>query len=595
MSSKQELIARLEALLTAENVEQQAEAVEAIKDAYEALAAAGEQAVQDAGSAERTDPDGPAADVTVATENAKPQDEDDRRFKQLVDAFNQKVNDVQRERARMEQANLATKQALMEELRALVTSEENIGTAFQRFTELGERWKAVGPVPANAYRDLQRDYSHLRDEFFYHIRIYKELRDHDLKKNTALKRALISDMEAVQRVESVKEAEALVKEYQEKWHQIGPVLKEEWEGIRDGFWNATRVVYERIHEYYKARRAEQEANLEAKKVLIEKVKALAESAVDLGAKQWNELTQQVLELQAAWKSIGFAARKDNEKAWKEFREACGAFFDRKKAYFDALKDKYKEARDRKQALIDKAIALKDSTDWKNTGDRLRAIQAEWKGCGWAGKEDDRLWAKFREACDAFYNARKAHFDRIDSELAGNIKARGDLVDAIEAFTLSGDRGADLGLLKGFSQQWMNGGRVPPREYDAFFTRYKAAMDKHYGSLNVAEDERRQMRFQEHVNGLKSAPDARFELEKEARFVKRKIEELENEALQYENKMAMFSFKSADGAAMKKDMEKKVERLRTDIGRLKAQHKQLQMELRPPKPKPAEAPADQPPA
>jgi hypothetical protein len=302
----------------------------------------------------------------------------------------------------------------------------------------------------------------------------------------------------------------------------------------------------------------------------------------------------VLELQTAWRNIGFAARKDNEKTWKEFREACSAFFEKKKAYFDALKDRYKEAREKKQALIERALALKDSTEWKVTGDRLRAIQAEWKGCGWAGKEDDRLWARFREACDAFYQARKAHFDRIDSELADNIKAREDLLNTIGSFTLSGDRAADLSALKGFSQKWMNGGRVPPREYDAFFERYKAAMDKHYGALNIAEDERRQMRFQEHVSGLKSAPDARFELEKESRFVKRKIEELENEALQYENKMAMFSFKSADGAAMKKDMEKKVERLRKDIERLKAQHRQLQLELRPPKAKPAEAPADQPP-
>lgn len=586
MATKQELIARMEALLEQDGAEQHTEAADAIKEQFEALVQASEQPATDA--ATEPAPEGADAATPVAVENAKAQDDEDRRFKQLIDAFNQKVNEVQRERGRQEQANLAAKQAVMDELRTMITSEENIGHAFQRFTELAEKWKSIGPVPGTHYRDLQRDYSHLRDEFFYHIRIYKELRDHDLKKNTALKRALISDMEAVQRVESVKEAEALVKEYQEKWHQIGPVVKEEWESVRDGFWNATRTVYERIHEHYKARRAEQDQNLEAKKGLIEKVKAITEGAVDLNGKQWQTLTAQVLELQGAWKNIGFAARKDNEKAWKEFREVCSAFFDRKKAYFDALKDKYKEARDRKQALIDKATALKDSTDWKNTGDKLRAIQADWKTTGWAGKEDDKLWARFRETCDAFYNARTAHFDRIDNELAGNIKAREDLVAMIEGFTLSGDRGADLGTLKGFSQQWMNGSRVPPREYDTFFARYKAAMDKHYGSLNVAEDERRQMRFQDHVNGLKSAPDARFELEKEARFVKRKIDELETEALQYENKMAMFSFKSADGAAMKKDMEKKVERLRKDIERLRTQHKQLQMELRPPKPK-ADAP------
>jgi len=586
MASKQELIARLKELLEQTDAEQHADAVETIKEAYETLVSHEQQAADQASpDTEATEPAAEATAGAVPLENAKALDEDDRQFKRLIDAFNQKVNDVQRERTRQELENLAAKKAVMDELRQLVTGEENIGSAFQRFTELAEKWRSIGPVPQNAYRDLQRDYGHLRDEFFYHIRIYKELRDHDLKKNTALKRALISDMEAVQRVESVKEAEALVKEYQERWHQIGPVLKEEWEAVRDGFWNATRVVYERIHEHYKARRAEQDANLEAKKGLIEKVRALAASIEEPTAKQWHALTDQVLEFQAAWKSIGFAARKENEKAWKEFREVCSAFFDRKKGFFNALKDQNKEARDKKTALIEKAEALKDRTDWKATGDQFRALQTEWKSIGWAGKEDQRLWNRFREACDAFYNARNAHFEKIDSELADNVKAREELIGTIEGFALSGERGKDLATLKDFSQRWMNGGRVPPKQYDAFFARFRAAMDKHYGALNVAEDERRQMRFQEHVSGLKSGPDAKFQLEKEVRFIKRKIEELEQEALQYENKMGMFNFKSAEGEAMKKDMEKKVERLRRDIERLRTQHKDLRKEMNAKQPAP----------
>ena len=603
MASKQEIIARLKELLEQEYTEQQSEAVETIKEAYEALTSSEQQAAEASQQAQDTAPvAGEPAPEPVPLENAKAQDDDDRQFKKLLDAFNQKVNDLQRDRSRQEQDNLAAKKAVMDELRQMITGEENIGNAFQRFTELTEKWKTIGPVPQNTYRDLQRDYGHLRDEFFYHIRIYKELRDHDLRKNTAMKRALISDMEAVQRAESVREAEVLVKEYQERWHQIGPVLKEEWESIRDGFWNATRVVYERIHEHYKARRAEQDANLEAKKGLIEKVRAIADSAVDLNAKQWHALTEQVLEVQGAWKSIGFASRKDNEKAWKEFREVCSAFFDKKKAYFETLKDQNKEARDKKHALIEKALALKDRTDWKVTGDQIRAIQAEWKTIGWAGKEDQKLWNRFRETCDAFYNSRNAHFEKLDAELVDNVKAREELISGIETFTLSGDRGKDLGTLKEFSQNWMNGGRVPPKQYDAFFARFRAAMDKHYASLNVAEDERRQMRFQEHVTGLKTGPDGKFQLEKEGRFIKRKIEELEQEALQYENKMGMFNFKSAQGEAMKKDMEKTVERLRRDIERLRVQHKELRKEMnaKPPAPEAvadpaasAEAPVDPP--
>ncbi len=245
MTTKSALIARMEELLLQTDVEQASEGVESVKEAYEALVAAAQQqamaeapAPVEAVTAEGEVPEAgaaPAAEVTPQPiESAPLQDEDDKKFKQLMDAFHTKVNDIRRKRQKEEADNLAAKQAIMEELRTMISNEENIGTAFQRFTELQEKWRTIGNVPATAYRELQSDFSHLRDEFFYHIRIYKELRDHDLKKNTALKQALIADMEAVQRVDSVKEAEALVREYQEKWHQIGAVVKEEWEAVRDG-------------------------------------------------------------------------------------------------------------------------------------------------------------------------------------------------------------------------------------------------------------------------------------------------------------------------------------------------------------------------
>ncbi|HEY0976800.1 MAG TPA: DUF349 domain-containing protein, partial [Flavobacteriales bacterium] len=212
MATKIELIARLEELLQQPDVEQTADAVEGLKEQYEALVAAtlqqsvavpAEVAAGEEGAAEA-----PAA-IPGPIESATLQDEDDKKFKQLLDGYNTKVNDIRRKRQKEEADNLAAKQAIMEEMKAMIAGEENIGSAFQRFNELGEKWKTIGPVPQQAYRDLQRDFSHLRDEFFYHIRIYKELRDHDLKKNTALKQALIADMEAVQKVESVREAETL--------------------------------------------------------------------------------------------------------------------------------------------------------------------------------------------------------------------------------------------------------------------------------------------------------------------------------------------------------------------------------------------------
>ena len=610
MATKAELIGKLEELIAQEDVEHASETVESVKEAYEALVAqalrereqaegdtatvVGEGAQPDPSETAETpaeeeerigpppapEPKIPEPAAQQPIESAPLQDEEDKRFKQLLDSFNQRVNDIRRKKAKEEADNLAAKKEIMEEMKAMITSEENIGTAFQRFSELQEKWKTIGPVPAQAYRELQSDFSHLRDEFFYHIRIYKELRDHDLRKNTALKRALISDMESLAEKDAVKELEQHVKEYQEKWHQVGPVVKEEWEDIRDKFWNATRTVYDKIHEHYRARRAEHEANLQAKQHLVEKVQAITAGITEASAKEWKALTEQVLEVQQAWKAIGFATKKDNERIWKEFRNACNAFFDTKKEYFDKLKDQFKEVREKKQALVEEAIALKDSTAWRQTADRLKHLQQQWKEAGSAGPRDEnKLWTKFREACDTFFKNRKEQFEKLDAEQAVHAQEKEALLAEIEAYELTGDRNKDIENLKAFSQRWMNSGRVSPKQYDAFSTRYRAALDKQYGKLKMEGDERRKMQFQNRVEDIKSSGDPKFALEKESRFIKRKIEELDSERRQMEESMGMFNFKSKSGEAMKKDMEGKIEKLKRDVERLKEQHKGLIVELR----------------
>jgi hypothetical protein len=607
MATKQELIARMQDILQQEEVEHSSEAVESLKEQYETLVAA-EQAEAEQRAAERAAEEAQRAEAEAAEqdpaigpppapepklphqpiESAPITNEDDKKFKQLLDAFNTKVNDIRRKRLKEESDNLAAKQALMAELRALIANEENIGNAFQHFNELGERWKAIGPIPQQNYRELQHEYSQLREEFFYHIRIYKELRDHDLRKNSALKQALVADMEAVQRVDSVREAENLVKEYQEKWHQIGPVVKEEREAISNAFWNATRVVYDRINEYYKARRAEHETNLAAKQALVEKVGELVKQVETEAAHDWKALTEQVLELQNAWKNIGFATKKENERVWMEFRNACNSFFDRKKAHYTAIKDRFKAVRDKKESLIGQAEALKDSTAWRQTAEKLKQLQREWKEAGSAGQRDEhKLWSRFREACDAFFKSRNDTFAEQDALQAGNVKAKEELIQEIEAFALSGERQADIEKLKEFSARWLNGGHVPPKQYDRLSERYRAALDKHYGQLKLNDTERSRMRFQDRLQDLAAAPDGRERMERESRFVKRKIEDLELEVRQAEENMGKFNFKSAAGAAMKQEMEKKIGKTRQEIERLQAQLKQLRAELRP---RPAEAAA-----
>ena len=587
MATKAELLARLQELVSQEDVEAAAEAVEVTKESYEALVAAqqhhaeGEAQQGEAASAEGA----PTGEAPLAIESAPLVDEEDKRFKQVLDSYNQRVNDIRRRKQKEEADNLAAKQGVMEELKALIAGEENIGNAFNRFKELQEKWKGIGPVPAQHYRDLQRDFSHLLDEFFYHIRIYKELRDHDLRKNTGLKQALVADVQMLSAMEAstpgaVREMETLIRKYQDEWQHIGPTVKEEWEAILDGFWNATRIVYDKINEHYRARRSEHEANLQAKQDMVEKVKAVAADLKANSVKEWKEVTDQVLELQNAWKSIGFATKKDNERVWKEFRDQCNVFFTAKRDWFDALRDKYKTARDKKMALLNEAIALKDSTEWKRTADRLKAMQQQWKEAGSAGPRDEnKLWNKFREACDAFFQSRKQTFEKQDAEQAENMKGKEALIAEIEAFQHGGERNKDIEALKAFSLRWMNSGRVSPRDFDKLNEKYRAALDKHYGQLKVEADERMRLRFQDHMEELKSGPDGKFNLERESRFVKRKIEELEGEMRQMERNMGMFNFKSASGEEMKKEMQKKIDKLARDVERLKGQHRELVKELR----------------
>ncbi len=596
MATKVELIARLEELIAQEDVEQASDAVDGVKEAYEALISAAQQDDPSDGHEEDDGESDPAeaptpneltkqdgetgSDAPVHIESAQPQDEEDKRFKQLLDAFNQKVNEIRRQKAREENENMAAKKAIMDELKTLIAGEENIGTAFQRFGELQEQWKGIGNVPQQHYRELQTDFSHLRDEFFYHIRIYKELRDHDLRKNTALKQALVSDMTALAENDNVRELEGLVKEYQEKWQHVGPVVREEWEAIRDAFSNATRTVYDKIHEHYKARRAEYEANLQAKQALVDKAKVLVDELGTEVQKDWKALTEHVLELQNAWKQVGFATKKENERIWKEFRNACNAFFDAKKVHFDALREQYREARDKKTALVQQAVALKESTEWRKTAELLKDLQKQWKEAGSAGPRDEnKLWNRFRAACDEFFKARKASYAKLDAEQAVHVKEKEDILKELSEFALSGDRNKDIEQLKAFSARWVNSGRVSPKMYDTLNERYRSALDMHYGKLKMEGEERRKAQFQDRVESLKNAPDGRDRIERENRFLKRKIEEVQTEIRQMEGNMGMFNFKSANGEAMKRDMEKKIERLGRDVERLKGQQRELQKELK----------------
>jgi DNA repair exonuclease SbcCD ATPase subunit len=593
MTTKSELIGKLESLLEQEEIESLSEQVESLKASYEALFKAEEEndpedvnteeepteaEESEEQPSESTEPSDSEPEQPI--ESARDLDEDDKRFKHLVDTYNQKVNELRKARLAEEKKNLEKKREIIARLDELISQEENIGVAFNSFKEIQEEWKTIGNIPQKEYRDVQKEYSDKLDTFFYNIRIYKELREHDLKRNAGLKEALASDMEALVNAPSIKEMEVKIKEYQEQWKEIGPVMKEQWEEIGDRFWNATRAVYDKIHEHYKAKRAVQEENLAKKGELIEKVKSVIEQTTDVGAKEWKKLTDEVLALQNDWKKIGFASKKDNERVWKEFRETCNVFFDKKQEFYGELKEVFSAAKEKKEALIAQAEALKSSTDWKETADALKSLQNEWKKIGSAGhRHEHKLWNSFRAACDAFFGARKKHFDEEEKSQAGNLAGKKALLQEMKAFELSGNKGKDLAMLREFSSKWNELGRIPAKNAKTMIPQYRSILDDLYGKLDISEGEKLKERLQDKVESIKGAGDPKKQFEHEKRQINRKISFLEKDIIQYERNLAMFNFKSASGEAMKKDIEKKMDHARRDIDQLRKQQKEMSAMLK----------------
>lgn len=589
MSTKSELISKLEALLDEGSIESISEQVELIKSNFEelreneerakaeALEQAAESTEAEESSSEKDDnSETPAAvEENQPIENAQDLSEEDKQFKALVDGYNSKVNELRKARIEEEKANLAKKESILQQLDELIKQEENIGSAFNRFNELQEEWKGIGQIPQQNYRDVQKAYSDKLDEFFYNIRIYKELREHDLKKNAGLKEALGADMEALAKSDTIKEMELKVREYQEQWKEIGPVVKEDWERIADRFWAATRAVYEKIGEHYQAKRDQQAKNLEAKQSLVNEVKDIVSQLGEESAKDWKNLTDKVLKKQADWKKVGFASKKDNERIWQEFRNECDQFFNKKAEYFSGIREVHDKAKEAKEAIIAKAEELKDSTQWRETAETLKKLQSEWKTAGFAGnRHENRLWGKFRAACDHFFEARKAQFAEQNEAEKANLANKKALLEEMESFSLSGNKGQDLGKLKEFSTRWNDIGRIPPGPAKKMIPKYRELMDKFYGKLDISRAEKNAARVQGKANAIKKSKDPRKQFEHEKRQLNRKIDFLRKDILQYEENLGMFNFTSASGEAMKKDIEKKIERAEREITSIREQQKQL---------------------
>ncbi len=499
-------------------------------------------------------------------------------FYELYDAFKTKRNQQKTLKEALEKENLKLKRSLITRLQDVIENEENIGVAYNAQKEIHETWKKIGDIPRDKRDEVQRDYSRMLEIFFHNMKIYRELKDHDYHRNAQLKLSLINQLEALKNSNAIKDMESALKTLQNEWEEIGPVLNDDWEKLKVHYWDSVRAVYEKINQFYNERRNTQLDNLAKKKELVTEIHAVNSKLDEIdSSKSWEKATEKVIKTQNDWKSIGQAPRKENDEVWKEFRVGCDVFFEAKKAFYKVIEGKQKEVVEKKRKLIDQAKSIQESTDWKTTSEKLIRLQKEWKNSGNAGQRfENKLWSEFRAACDMFFNAREESLKEQQSALIANVELKRQVIDKLANIELSGDKKADLIILKEINEEFKAIGNVPNEHRDELNLLFRKTMDSHYENLNIDSNEKELILFKARFDTLSSGSNRVDFIQKERSAVRKQIDQLNAEAIQMETNLSFFSrSKGADN--LRKEVDQKISAIQQKIEGLKRKLKAIPSE------------------
>lgn len=497
--------------------------------------------------------------------------EEEEKFEELAKEFKARENAWKAQIAEDQRANLVLKQGLLQELRNVIQEEENIGKAFDSFNQVREKWDAIGDVPGNNYKEVHDEYYRLRDEFFYNINIYKQLQENDLQVNFKKKQELTEKAGKLTEIEDIKEREKAARDLQKQWFDIGPSPRESYKEMADTFFSLTRPVFDEVKAHYEKVREGFEENKKLKEDVINELRELLASDFEPNHKAWQKLTSSVIEMQKKWKTIGFAGKEHNESLWKQFRELADVFFEKKQVYYDIMKEEGKGAKKAKMALIEKAEALKDSTDWKSVTQAMLQLQKDWKTAGSCPPSDEhRLWKKFHKAQDHFFNAKKSQFAERNKDEKKNLELKREILKKVGAFKLTKNRADDLNKLKGFSEEWRAIGFVPRKNMDELVNNFSKAMDAHYDALSADRSERSVANYSDRVEKLAQAGER--DIKREQSILRDKINRLNARISSTEENMARFTGKGAQSIV--DQAEKTIKGYQREIEEIKAKLKLL---------------------
>ena len=548
-----ELIRLFEELAQNEERMKMSKEAEAIKSAFykrlqKEKAEAGYVASEPVAEGEETEETEVPAEDTVS-EN--PFAEVERGFKDLYNKYKKERAEYNRQLEKEREDNLAKKEAVIADLKALLEKQEDVNATFPEFREIQNRWRAIGPVPAQSYRNINETYQLYVEQFYDLVMINRELRDLDFKKNLEAKEQFCEFAEKLSENPNVVEAFRELQKLHEQWKEFGPVAKEYRDQIWDRFKAATAVINKKYQAFFEGIKEQQAENLVKKTALCEKVEEIAEREVT-NSNEWNAFSKEIEDIQKEWKGIGFASKKENQKIYDRFRAACDKFYGRKRDFYTEYKDNINSNLDKKIALCEAAEALKSSTEWKKATDQFINLQKQWKEIGAVPrKKSEQLWKRFRAACDEFFAERDKNA-KPENDFYGNLKAKQRLIEEIKAYELKNDE-SDAAAMQDFQKRWQEIGFVPFKEKDNVAQAYKEALNA---------------KFPNNGRGNRRGRGGRPALSEKDRLIQ-KYNQLEQDIVTYENNIGFFSM-SKNSAPLVKQMEERIAQSKEELKALAEQ-------------------------
>jgi hypothetical protein len=499
------------------------------------------------------------------------EDELENEFKNIVYTYKEKRRQKQEEAEKEKEKNYEAKLVVIEDLKNLVNGTESLNDTFSSFREIQQKWNEIGQVPQSRLKSLWETYHHHVQTFYDYVKINKELRDLDLKKNLEIKIQLCEQAEELLLEEKVVKAYKDLQMYHQQWREIGPVPNENKDEIWDRFKDVSAKINKRHQDYFEGLKDEQLNNLKAKVMICEEAEKLSERNLNT-PKDWDETSRELIKLQDLWRAIGFAPKKDNNRIYNRFRKACDVFFNKKREFFSLHRQNQNQNLEQKTELCLQAEALQNSTDWKQSTELLIGLQKRWKGIGPVPRKySDEIWQRFRAACNLFFERKEAHYKEIEHEQSDNLKLKEDLIIRLEALEANGlEQPALIAELKEIQNEWSKIGFVPRENKTTLFDRYKILINKFYDKMELNLDHKQNPAgYKTKLEDMNSHPHSKEKLKNERDKLAIKIQKLKNDITVWENNIGFFA-QSKNAESMISGIKQKIEDAKKNLGELMEQ-------------------------